>query len=68
MEKEDVVSGIVRGLEGLTIGYEEIEFKGVALIITKSKLKPLIAITWERTHYTELEKFAEKIPFFLEVI
>jgi hypothetical protein len=40
MEKEDVISGIVRAQEDFTIEYKEIEFKGVPLLITKSKLKP----------------------------
>ncbi|MGB8216299.1 MAG: hypothetical protein WCE94_03265 [Candidatus Methanoperedens sp.] len=58
---EDVVNKIVEVSKGMTIEYEVVKFNGISLLITKSKLKPLIALTWERTHDSELEKFAKGI-------
>jgi len=61
MGSEDIIEKIAEVSKGMTIEYEIIRFNGIPLLITKSKLKPLIAITWERTHDPALEPIAKML-------
>ncbi len=60
MATDKAVEKIVEVSKGLTIQYEMIRFEGIALLITKEKIKPLIAITWERTHDPSLVPLAAR--------
>lgn len=61
MGNDDIITKIAEVSKGMTIEYEVIKFNGIPLLITKSKLKPLIALTWERTHDPALEELAKKL-------
>jgi hypothetical protein len=65
MKTEELISKIVQMSKGQVVEYEEIKFKGVSLLITKPKLKPLIDITWERTHDLEVERLAKEMGITL---
>ncbi len=58
MSSEKVIDGIVNATSGATVEYRKIIFEGVPLLITRQKLKPLIEVTWERTHSPEVERLA----------
>lgn len=59
MGTEEIIEKIAEVSKGMTIEYEIIRFNGIPLLITKSKLKPLIALTWERNHDPALEPIAK---------
>ncbi len=65
MKSEELVSKIVQMSKGQIVEYEEIQFKGVSLLITKSKLKPLVDIAWERTHDPKIERLARDMGITL---
>ncbi len=55
------VEEIVKASEEGQVKYDIIEYRGVKLLITKSRLKPLIEITCELTHASGAEKLAEEL-------
>ncbi len=60
------VDDIVRMSKGCTVEYDIIEYKGVKLLITISKLKPLVAVTSEFTHDPSAQKLAMELGIKLK--
>jgi len=60
------VDDIVRMSKGNTVEYDIIEYKGVKLLITISKLKPLVAVTSEFTHDLGAQKLAQEMGIKLK--
>ena len=55
------VDEIVKASKGSTVEYDTIEYRGVKLLITISKLKPLIAVTSEFTRDPSAQKLAREL-------
>lgn len=55
------IEQIVKMSKGGSVEYDTIEYKGVKLLITLSKIKPLVAITAEFTHDPEAQKLAVEL-------
>lgn len=54
MSSEDKIEKIIKASSGATV-------EGVSLLITTYKLKPLIEVTWERTHDPDVERLAKEM-------
>lgn len=55
------VERIAEVSKGTHLPYVVFEYNGVKLLTTKSKLRPLIDITYELTHDPEVKKLAEEM-------
>lgn len=55
------VEEIVKMSKGGSVEYDTIEYRGVKLLITISKIKPLVAITAEFTHDPAAQKLAGEL-------
>lgn len=55
------VEEIVKVSKGGKVEYDLIEYRGVKLLITRSKIKSLVEITAEFTHDPEAEKLAGEL-------
>lgn len=55
------VEEIVKMSKGCSVEYDTIEYRGVKLLITISKIKPLVAITAEFTHDPAAQKLAMEL-------
>ena len=55
------VEEIVKASKGGYAEYDIIEYRGVKLLITISKIKPLVEITAEFTHDPAVEKLAGEL-------
>lgn len=55
------VENIVKMSKGQVCEYEEVTFRGVPLLISKSKLEAAIDITWERTRNPNIKRIATEI-------
>ncbi len=55
------IEDIVRMSKGGSVEYDTIEYRGVKLLITISKIKPLVAVTAEFTHDPAAQKLAEEL-------
>jgi hypothetical protein len=55
------VEEIVKMSKGGSVEYDTIEYKGVKLLITRSKLKPLVAVTAEFTRDPAAQKLAMEL-------
>ncbi len=60
------VEDIVRMSSGGSVEYDTIEYRGVKLLITISKLKPLVAVTAEFTHDPSAQKLAMELGIKLK--
>jgi len=58
MKAEKVIDDIVKATSGAAVEYKKISYNGVPLLITRQRLKPLVEVTWERTHSPEVERLA----------
>jgi len=52
--------------KGCSVEYTSIEYRGVKLLITISKLKPLVAVTSEFTHDPAAQKLAGELGIKLK--
>jgi len=55
------VEEIVKASKGGKVEYDLIEYRGVKLLITRSKIKSLVEITAEFTHDPAAEKLAGEL-------
>lgn len=55
------VEEIVKASKGNTVEYDMIIYRGVKLLITVSKIRPLVAITAEFTRDEQAEKLANDL-------
>lgn len=60
------VEEIVKMSKGCTVEYDTIEYRGVKLLITISKIKPLVAVTAEFTHDPAAENLARELGIKLK--
>lgn len=60
------VEEIVKMSKGASVEYDTIEYRGVKLLITISKIKPLIAVTAEFTHDPAAQKLAGELGIKLK--
>ena len=60
------VEDIVKTSKGCTVEYDIIEYRGVKLLITISKLKPLVAVTAEFTCNPAAQKLAKELGIKLK--
>lgn len=60
------VDEIVKMSKGGTVEYDTIEYRGVKLLITISKIKPLVAVTYEFTHDPAAQKLAQEMGIKLK--
>jgi hypothetical protein len=61
------VEEIVKMSKGGCVEYDLIEYRGVKLLITISKIKPLVAITAEFTHDPAAQKLAGELGIKLRI-
>ena len=60
------VEEIVKASKGCTVEYDTIEYRGVKLLITISRLKPLVAATAEFTRNPAAQKLAKELGIKLK--
>ncbi len=60
------VDDIVRMSKGGSVEYTSIEYRGVKLLITISKIKPLVAVTSEFTRDPAAQKLAREMGIKLK--
>jgi len=60
------VEEIVKMSKGGSVEYDTIEYRGVKLLITISKLKPLVAVTAEFTCNPAAQKLARELGIKLK--
>ena len=60
-ESEKRLYAIARASEAVAYPYDIIEFHGKKLLISKSKLKSAISLTWERVHDPETAELAREL-------
>jgi hypothetical protein len=55
------IDEIVKASKDGCVQYDSIEYKGVKLLATKTKIKDLIRVTWEFTKDPEVKKLADEL-------
>lgn len=60
-ENEKRLRVLVNASEGTAFPYTLIEYQGKELLISKSKLKSAVSLTWERVHDPETAILAKEL-------
>lgn len=60
-ENEERLDALVKASEALAFPYVIVEYQGKKLLISKSKLKSAVSLTWERVHDPETAILAKEL-------